>query len=51
MCKSDLIRKFCEKYGHAESEFSPAPMTEQERMDELEACVLELAEIIGGEDA
>lgn len=49
MDKAELIRKFCEKFGHEESEFSPKTVTDAERIDELEACVLELAEIIGGE--
>lgn len=50
MNKAALIRMFCEKSGHDEAEFAPAPVSEAERIDELEACVLELAEIIGGED-
>lgn len=46
---NELIKKFCEKYGVNENKFSPTPMTDTQRMDELEACILELAEIIGGE--
>lgn len=49
MDRSELIRMFCEKSGHDEAEFAPAPVTDAERIDDLEACVLELAEIIGGE--
>lgn len=50
MDKAELIRKFCEKFGANEAEFQPKGATDAQRIDELEACVLELAEIIGGED-
>ena len=47
MCRK-LIKKFCEKYHHEESEFQRAPMSEKERLDEQESVLLEILEIIGG---
>ena len=46
------IQHFVEKYGEqmnvTEEDFEKAPLTDKERMDGLEDCILELAEIIGG---
>lgn len=47
------IDKFIAKYGdtlHVTAEdFEEAPMSDKERMEMIEDCIMELAEIIGGE--
>lgn len=50
MCKTKLIEMFCEQFDHDKSEFEPTQTTDKERIEELEACILELAGIIGGEE-
>lgn len=49
MCRK-LIEKFCKKYHHDTAEFGKAEMTDKERLDEQESVLLEILEIIGGED-
>ena len=48
------IDKFIAKYGdtlHVTAEdFEAAPISEKDRMEMLEECIMELAEIIGGEE-
>lgn len=48
------IDKFIAKYGdelHVTAEdFEAAPMSDKERMEMIEECIMELAEIIGGEE-
>ena len=36
------------KLGLVPQDFEPKPMTDEERMNEIEDAILELAEIIGG---
>lgn len=48
--KKSIIEKFCEKYGLDPEKFSPAPISPDQRMEEIEACIFELAEIISGEE-
>lgn len=47
------IDKFIAKYGDTlqvtSEDFEAAPMSEKDRIEMLEECIMELAEIIGGE--
>lgn len=47
------VQHFVEKYGDRlgvkAEDFETPPVTEAQRMSDLEDCILELAEIIGGE--
>lgn len=45
-----LIEKFCEKFHHDISEFNKSEMTDKERLDEQENVLLEILEIIGGDE-
>lgn len=44
-----LIERFCEKYHHKPSDFEQMPLTDKERLDEQEAVLLEILDIIGGD--
>lgn len=46
----DLIEKFCKKFGVPREEFEEKELTDAERIEVLEECVLELAEMIGGDE-
>ena len=54
MTKEEKIQKFVEKFGSRlgvrEEDFSPSSMSDKERMEMIEDCIMELAEIIGGEE-
>lgn len=44
------IEKFCEKYHISPDKFKPAPISTEDRMNELEECILEIASIVGGDE-
>lgn len=44
---TDLERRLAELNGLTQSDIEP--MTDKQKIEELESCILELAEIIGGE--
>lgn len=48
--KESIIEKFCEKYGIDPAKFWPSPISQDQRMEEIEACIFELAEIISGNE-
>lgn len=45
--EKSVIEKFCEKYNISPEKFKPAPISKEERIDEIEECIIELAEILG----
>ena len=49
MSMKSLIERFCEKYHHDPSEFEQTMLTDKERLDEQEAVLLEILDIIGGD--
>lgn len=44
-----FVEKYGQQFGVKAEDFETPPVTEQQRMSDLEDCILELAEIIGGE--
>ena len=52
MTREEKIKAFVDTIGRdkgiKEQDFEPAPMSDKERMDMQEECIVELAELIGG---